>query len=189
VRNILARLRTRAVAIAAALTLGIGGLVFAGAALPAQAINCTYGDSFYYFVSQSTAHAITYGYYEGDLVVSDDGSTTLTDGTEFCEVYTGGFGSNFAEWVAKGTDLCITYNTTAGWVDMETCASHAAQEWDLYDHLPPSGSEYWGGFLNYLANGTANYAMKDTGNNSIITVSEPWSQTATFQWDLNGPFS
>lgn len=116
-------------AIGAAIALGAGGLVFVGAALPAQATTCTY-DAFYTF--DSTYASL----YTGD----SSGTLTLGDYSDFCQYRNNNLGGNWFSWLEKGTSDCLTVNNST--IVLEPCSYNSAYQQFLLEGQIGSG-ENW----------------------------------------------
>src|SRR5215469_7976499 len=146
----------RRLTLLAALAL-LAGLVLP--VLPAQAINCDYGDNFYQF------HADQSWDYTATVTDPSDGNQYLEDvstgGTLFCQTAseTGGDGLGYSEWVQKNTSNCLTYDASARQrLSLIPCAYKDSQYWTLQD--PLGGPEHWGYIKNMYG---TEIAMWDEG--------------------------
>jgi len=181
------------------LTVGLALATVAGiclpavtSAAPAQAINCTYGNNFYYMSSQETGDTFYESGYK--TAVNDNNGTTIV---EVCQYLTGSWGDDpegapWSEWVQSGTSLCLTNDADDEIVE-DTCDNLASQQWVLYDYdaasSTPNVAEVWGGFLNWIhIPDGANYALYDTfPRDQPLFVNAPWSATNPFAIMLVGP--
>lgn len=196
-RALLARFRRKSFAAGAALAVVLGvGIPVAGAALPAAAINCSYGDNFYYFANLDSNIVFDQNPSDNNIFEETTGITGQPGNNlaeNFCQVI--GSHSGYYEWVAKGTDQCLTYFTDQI-VHMATCQMLDSQQWILYD-FEGSGTGWadYGGFLNYLhVSSGANYAALDYYPftlGSVMSLKEPWPGNSYLQygWTIYGPFA
>lgn len=171
--------------LATALTLGV---VFAGRA---QAVNCSFGDNFYQFVSdssggQNNGEAQSIGAndpnYLGSLVPD-------VNGDEWCQTNWGVFGSGWSEWVLKNTSYCMTLNASAGYkVDLVTCNNLVSQQWALLDQI--GSGENWGRVLNaYIDSGGGHHSLYCAYGCADDTVPTGWtSGDSNFSFFLGGPY-
>jgi len=184
----------RRLTLLAALAL-LAGLVLP--VLPAQAINCDYGDNFYQF------HADQSWDYTATVTDPSDGNQYLEDvstgGTLFCQTAseTGGDGLGYSEWVQKNTSNCLTYDASARQrLSLIPCAYKDSQYWTLQD--PLGGPEHWGYIKNMYG---TQIAMWDEGyaNSWVFGACEsftspPWplgcdsNAPYYFDWTLYGPY-
>jgi len=190
-------LRRPRVLLAALAVLAGTALPVAATALPAQALNCAYGDNFYQFHSDYS--------YNFSADVSVGGVRYLTDvpsgGTLFCQAQPElAGGVSWSEWVEKNSANCLTYDYPSGAITITPCGGRDSQFWTLEDNL---GGEDWGIISNYYANdlGLPNLELYDYGYASTqdiayctSTVYPYWPPACDLaygtwnQWTLFGPY-
>src|SRR5215469_10582761 len=136
------KLPRRRALLATLAVLAGAALPIVATALPAQAINCDYGDNFYQFHSDWS--------YNFSATVTDPGgkgqflADVPSGGTLFCQTAsfndTGGVG--WSEWVQKNTANCLTFDLADGYaVKLQTCAQLDSQYWSLQQNI---SGEDWG---------------------------------------------
>lgn len=182
-RKALATTRSKIIAVAGAATLVAGlGVVLAG---PAQAVNCAFGDNFYYFHSMWTGNRQLYTYRDdyGFYVLGDN---TPESGTPMCQVRSEQ-GNGWYGWVIKNTDLALTWNQDGHTTWWKPWADLTSQRWLLSDQLV-QGEEKWGGVLNDYVNSEGyNCWLIQSGKGPADPVGTAWCTTVWPFWETGPP--
>lgn len=193
-------MKRRLLAIATAILVG-AGIPLIATALPAQAINCQFGDQFWQFHSDlsldytATVAGLDHNGHPAQFLGDVAGGGSLycqTAGTQYPN------GTAY-EWVQKNTANCLTYDIADGdGVRLQPCAGLSSQYWQLIN--PLGGYEDWGGVVNEYGTGPSGtpLGLWDQGNASswdrvycyAVTIPSGCqnAHTTAFHWTLFGPY-
>ena len=132
-----------------ATVVGIG-LPVVTSTLPAQAINCSYGDNFYFMFSQYTND----NFYESGYkaAVSDKPEHHASTRTARSSPARGARTPPALRGRSgcRRAPTCASTDNNDNSIYMLTCNNLASQQWVLYDQQALlSGEELWGGLLNW----------------------------------------
>lgn len=174
--------------LAAVIAVGVGvAAPVVTAAAPAWAINCSFGDQFYHFISDSTADAQL---IDSTGYLYDNAGGGWSSGDLFCQVQQPGFGSGWYQWVKKGTSSCLTVNASASYkLDLVTCnPTYTSQEWAFLDPIGTEDYSRWSS--DYTASGYRDVQSQGPDSYDLgLQGWTPWNaNNIIWSWTLDGPY-